>query len=272
MPDIKLIATDLDGTLLTGDKRLPPDFYAVLHALHRRGILFVAGSGRTYRTLQSTFAQVPDNVHFLCDNGAYVVENGVNTFTSIIAPALWRRAAAAADAEGPQVRALLCGVHGTYLHEYRDAPLLRDQLTSCFAEVTVCPDFAKVQDDIFKIAVCDMRGAGTHAYPRLRAAFGGELNVLHTGPFYLDMMNLGITKGSALAHLQRERGILPEETMAFGDFFNDVDMLACARYSFVMENAAPEMFAHGRFRAPSNECYGVSTIIRRHVLEGQPFP
>lgn len=274
MANIKLIATDMDGTLLNNAKQLPPDFCEILAALAQRGILFVVGSGRTWRTLRATFPfdTLPPHMHCICDNGAYVVEDGVNTFSSPIDPALWRRAAAAADALGGEVRTILCGVHGTYLHEYRGTPMLEGQVESNFANFTICNDYDTLTDDIFKIAVCDTRGAGDHAFPVLHDAFCAQLNVIQSGPYYLDMMNPGITKGSALAHLQRSRAISPAETLVFGDFFNDVEMLACADYSFVMDNAAPEMFAHGRFRAPSNELFGVSTVIRRHVLEGVPFP
>lgn len=273
MPNIKLIVTDMDGTLLNEAKQLPPDFCEILAALEQRGILFVVGSGRTWRTLRTSFPleTLPPNMHCICDNGAYVVEHGVNTFSSPIEPALWRAAAAAADAQGDAVRTILCGVHGTYLHEYRGTAMLKGQVEDNFADFTICNDYAALDDEIFKIAVCDTRGAGDHAFPPLHVAFGTQLNVIRSGPYYLDMMNPGITKGSALAHLQREHGITPEETMVFGDFFNDIEMLACARYSFVMENAAPEMFAHGRFRAPSNEVYGVTAVIRRHVLNGEPF-
>ena len=68
---IKLIASDMDGSLLTTDKRLPPDFFDVLEKLHQRGIRFVAASGRAYYTLQENFMPYQDRLDYLCENGAY---------------------------------------------------------------------------------------------------------------------------------------------------------------------------------------------------------
>ena len=78
--------------------------------------------------------------------------------------------------------------------------------------------------------------------------------------------------GAALAHLQKELGISPDETMAFGDYYNDAGFLARASYSFVMENADEEMRKYGNFTAPPNTQYGVIRTIRRYVLEGETLP
>ena len=69
-----------------------------------------------------------------------------------------------------------------------------------------------------------MAGAGQHAYPALREQFENRLRVVWSGPVFLDIMNPGVDKGSALKAMQKKWNIAREETMAFGDFFNDVDV------------------------------------------------
>lgn len=69
---IKFIATDLDGTLLDNDRRLPEGIFDVVTELDRCGVLFAPASGRQYANLKSLFAPVADKVLFICENGALV--------------------------------------------------------------------------------------------------------------------------------------------------------------------------------------------------------
>ena len=87
-----------------------------------------------------------------------------------------------------------------------------------------------------------------------------------SGDHWMDIMNQGVNKGSALQKLQKKLGITPEETMAFGDYYNDVEMLQQAAYSFVMENANPDLRPFGRYLAKSNREYGVAQAIRQYAL------
>ena len=265
---IRLIASDMDGTLLDAEKHFPPDFFEVLGELDKRGILFAVCSGRPYSTLGPMFASAPVQPAFICDNGAFVVERGRRSFISIIDRALVREVLAFTDSLGPETHAVVCGVKGSYL---RCVPSL-DLKDHLHTGAVLIPRGTDIDDDIFKIAVCDPKGAGISLYPELCRRFGTRLTVVHSGPVYADVMNPGIDKGAALAHLQKELGISPRETMAFGDYYNDAGFLACAAYSFVMENADEAMRRNGRFTAPPNTQFGVTKIIRRYVLNGEALP
>ena len=80
-------------------------------------------------------------------------------------------------------------------------------------------------------------------------------------------MNAGVDKGNALSFLQQHWNITPEETMAFGDYFNDVPLFKHAYYSFAMENGHPDIRQHARFVAPPNTEYGVIQMIRKYILD-----
>ena len=83
----------------------------------------------------------------------------------------------------------------------------------------------------------------------------------------MDVMAGGVSKGRALAALQKHLGISKAETMAFGDYFNDVDMLENAEWSFCMENGREEVKQMCRFIAPTNNSGGVTKSIKKYVLE-----
>ncbi|MCR4942880.1 MAG: Cof-type HAD-IIB family hydrolase [Clostridium sp.] len=71
---IKLIATDMDGTLLDENSNLPEGFFEVLEKLKERNVKFVVASGRPYFTLYENFKPVSDDLYFICDNGSYIAE------------------------------------------------------------------------------------------------------------------------------------------------------------------------------------------------------
>lgn len=73
---IKLIATDMDGTLLDDNKQLPKNFDNIVKRLFNKNIRFVISSGRSYCTLKKQFSEYLDDMTFICDNGAYVVDKG----------------------------------------------------------------------------------------------------------------------------------------------------------------------------------------------------
>ena len=269
---IRLIATDLDGTLLNDQKQLPPDFFSILQALNERNIRFVAASGRSRQALSYVFGKALEHMTLICDNGAFWVEEGKNTFRSDLRPEDVAAVDAAVQTLGPRVRAILCGTRHTYIRDFRDSAELTSRLALSYRDYETYTDPASIDDTIFKIAVCDMEGAGQHAYPALRDRFEGRLQVVWSGPVFLDIMNPGIDKGAALTAMQNKWGITREQTMAFGDFYNDAELLCAAQYSFLMANAEQGMAPYGRYRAASNNDCGVTRAIRRYVLEEKPLP
>ena len=93
-----------------------------------------------------------------------------------------------------------------------------------------------------------------------------ELNIVVSGDVWLDAMNPTTNKGTALRFLQHLLGITPDETMAFGDFYNDIEMLKRSSYSFVMKNANDDMQRYGKYLAESNDHSGVTKAIRQYVF------
>jgi len=87
-----------------------------------------------------------------------------------------------------------------------------------------------------------------------------------SGKHWVDINNKGVNKGIALEEIQKSLNISYEETMAFGDFYNDISMLEKAYYSFVMENANEDMKQYGNFIAESNVNNGVLKAIEKYVL------
>ncbi len=261
---VRLIASDMDGSLLNDKKEFPPRFWEDLQALDQKGIPFVAASGRSYPKQRRDFQQAPDSAWFICDNGALVMHQDAVCFSDCL------------DAEGvhqiidemakiPDILPVLCGVQGAWHTPCPEA--FRPHLTSYYINDHIVEDLHTVTDRILKIAICDLRGSANNSYPTLCPSFDARYNLVLSGPLWMDIMNRSVNKGRALRFIQEKLGVSREETMAFGDFYNDVELLQQASMSYVMENANDDMKQYGKFVAPSNNEFGVMQVIHREVLD-----
>ena len=96
----------------------------------------------------------------------------------------------------------------------------------------------------------------------LREKYSGRMKITIAGDMWMDCMKPGINKGQAVKLLQDSLEIKPEETMAFGDQLNDIEMLEQAYYSFAVGNARPEVKATARFQTDTNVNDGVLKILK----------
>lgn len=264
---IKLIASDMDGTLLNDRKELPKDFFEVFDELERRGIKFTVASGRTFDAVAHLFPEeYRARLDFICDNGANVIHEGKQvSLTPLDRPTFEQLIDVCGEIGG--LRVLVCASKGTY-HLNAD-PEFNAEIAKFYKNHLPCDNLLDIDDTIYKLAVCDMQGTEKHAKPAIDAIFGDRLNVQVSGPVWMDVMGAGVSKGSALKKLGAILGIDRADTMAFGDFSNDSDMLRYAGWSFAMENGHPDIKKTARFLARSNNENGVIRSIRQYALQEQ---
>lgn len=261
---IKLIATDMDGTLLDENGKLPADFFEVLEELKKKNVKFVVASGRPYFTLYENFKPVSDELYFICDNGSCVVEESKEFQISAIDKEYVKEIVEVCSSI-EDIELVLCGTKGAYLKKCSKE--FTDEMYKYYIKRTVVEDFSEIDDEIFKIAVCDLKDSKTNSYEVINKYFKDKLAVVVSGKRWVDISNKGVNKGTALAKIQQNENISYEETMVFGDFYNDVEMLKKAYYSFVMENANDDMKTYGNFIAESNKDKGVLKAINKFVLK-----
>lgn len=267
MDSVKLIASDMDGTLLNGKGELDPAFFSLFEQLERRGIRFAAASGRQYDGLRRTFAPVADRVLFIAENGAYAASGNEE----------WQ--VLDMDRETvAQVIGMVRGIEGACIVlAGRDSAYIEDKELEFVREArryyTRCrevDDLLDVQGDrLLKIAVYDFQGAQKNSYPRLKH-LEHDFQVAVSGEKWMDISRKGADKGSALELIQRKLGISPAETMVFGDQMNDAEMMRQARFSYAVANAVPEIRAMAAFEAPSNEENGVMQVLGKVLDSGAP--
>ncbi len=260
-PDIRLIAADMDGTLLDDDKALHEHFWPLVAELFHRGVLFCVASGRQYANLYERFRAVAQEMVFLAENGAYVVRGTQEISSQTMDPHLVDELVGAIRdlaSSGADVGAVVCGKRAAYL-ERQDRRFTR-HVDQYYASQVVTDLLDRPDDGVLKVTVYDFESAERISGPAL-AGFGERAQVVVSGAHWLDIMDLATNKGAGIRSIQAALGISRAQTMVFGDFLNDLEMMDVADYSFAMDNAHPMLLERARYVAPSNTANGVVRTI-----------
>ncbi|MGN1401380.1 MAG: Cof-type HAD-IIB family hydrolase [Bacillus sp. (in: firmicutes)] len=258
---IKLIATDLDGTFLNDDNQFPDDFSDVFDMLREQGIVFGAASGRQYYNLLSRFDGFHKDMLFIAENGTYVVYKGQELYSNT----LDRETAYELVKIGrgiPDCHIVLCGKNYAYVES--DQPEVLKEVDKYYAKRKIVDDLLEIEDDFLKVTILDFEGA-EHNSNRYFDAYRDRLQITVGGFIWLDIMNAGANKGIAISKIQEHLNITKEETMVFGDYLNDLEMMDSAHYSYAMANAHDKVKEAARFQAKSNNEAGVTATIRQMV-------
>ncbi|MDD6383184.1 HAD family hydrolase [Mitsuokella sp.] len=264
---IKIIFSDMDGTLLDEHGNVPAGFDELAEELEKRGVMFAPASGRQYYSLEDSFMKYKDRFLFLAENGTVVMYKGEKIFTCPMDKQLAQQVLKTAEAL-PDVYGVFCGTKNGYVltHQYTDEFL--EELDKYYTHSEPIPSFIDVPDIPVKVSFYDPTGRAAETIYPVMKTFESRLQVVLASDYWVDLMNPGINKGVAVREVQKRFGIRPDECAAFGDYMNDAEMMESVYYSFAMGNAYPEIKKLARFETATNEEHGVLLGIRRLMKEG----
>lgn len=237
---IKLIASDLDGTLLPeGTANLNPELFTVIRELMARGICFVAASGRQYDAILNVFEPLKHEIGFIADNGAYIIKNEELLYCNSFPGDTWQAIIRHVQ-EYPDEMIMLSSVEGSFAD--RRCAAFRQQIYDGYGLVLEpVDDLTALDVHVTKIGVYCTKRNPKQSARRGRELFGDAANIVVSGECWMDYVPVGVDKGYALQRIQEHLGISPEETMAFGDNINDLGMLRRASESYAVSNARQEV-------------------------------
>lgn len=266
LTQIKLIASDLDHTLLDEAGQLPPKFYDTIRAVHNAGMHFVAASGRPLYTLKPMFAPVADCVSLVAENGAIVVRDGEMVYSKFIPKADYTRLIHYTYGKNLG-EPILCALDTAYIA--RSAEKYRDYLDQFFAKLTVVDDLTQVAAQVAKYSVYFPGGETYDIFePDYATPFKGKFHVTIGGDYFLDMMHADVDKGQALKALGQLLDVTPAQMVTFGDNLNDTEMLALAGTSFVMQAGQKQLDEVATARIGSNSDYAVQQKVNEILANG----
>ena len=243
---IRLIASDLDGTLLPeGTADIDSKIYEVIRGLQRAGITFVAASGRNYESVMSVFGSMEKELTVISDNGGYCAKGGVEVYCNEFPEELLHEIISMVRAV-PGVWMLASAARGAYT-ETDDPEFVRWIREGYQMSLRVVDDLTAVNECLIKVAVYTREREPAEVAELMRQQLGGRVSIVVSGERWVDIMMPGISKGRALAHIQQTLGITREETAAFGDNGNDIPMLMQAEESFAVANAREETMQAAKY-------------------------
>ena len=269
---IRLIATDMDGTFLDDEKQIPEANWQALLACAARGIQIVPATGRTVRGIPDRIRTLPGVRYAITTNGAVVADlkedRIISTCRIPVDTALRVLEMARDSGDDIMYDAYMDGIGCTtqYFYDHAERYAVSAGVAALIRKTRrVVPDNIRYVKEMGKeIDKINMFFTDMEARKRMRVSLGQIPGILVTSsiPNNLEINAAGADKGSALLRLAEFLGIGREETMAFGDQLNDIEMLNQAYYSFAVANAREEVRKAARFQADSNVRGGVLKILK----------
>lgn len=265
---IRLVATDIDGTLLRdGSHDLHPAYYDMIRRLRETGVYFCVCSGRQYDSIRRLFDPVSDDIFYIAENGSLVrtrteVLHSWNIDPDAYLPLLHD------IRKIPDAGIVVSGKDLSWVESGEDSHLFRLLKDSYHYTLENIPDLAKVPDDVVKISVFHRDGdRGLQALSRSR--WKDVFSLTASGVTWMDICPKESGKGTALAFLQEHLGVGREDTLYFGDNMNDLSAFRQAGLAGTVANARPEVqeaadFVGGRF-----EDLGVLRELERIFFSGE---
>lgn len=249
----------MDGTLLNDDHELHPDFWEKEKKLIDKGILFSIASGRQFYNLEAKFDRIKDRTMFFAENGTYVSYKGKELYIN----PMERESAIGFLEMGRKLdhtHLVLCGKESAYV-ETEDVDFI-NEISKFYERLTIVEDLTKVDDTILKVTLCNFNGVEDHTFPHF-VNYTDRYKVAIAAKVYIDITSLDANKGNAIKGIQKEMGISPDETLVFGDYLNDLEMMKVAKYSYAMKNAHPEIKEASNYTTQfDNNNNGVLDTIR----------
>ena len=262
---IKLIASDIDGTLLPeGTDLINPEIFDYIKKLKKKGITFVAASGRHRTSMERLFGPVRDDIFMITENGAYVCQGDRDILECNI-DREYVREWVMQMRQIPDTSFNL-DTKDEFFTESRDGEFIRLIRDGYKSRLIVLDDATEIIDsrNFIKMAAYSKNDLKT-VHDILVPAWKDRLHCTVAGDIWVDFMKTGTDKGAALKTIQESLGISPLETMAFGDNQNDIEMLNRAAFSYAVGNAKPEVVAAAKYMTDSNVNDGVLKVLRTLV-------
>lgn len=255
---IKLVALDMDGTLLDSNKQLPPDFMEWVRT--HPDIKTVIASGRQYFTLVKDFIPIKDELIFVAENGGFVFQRDEIIYSNEMQKQDIYRCLELIE-QRPALTPIVCGVRSAYMRAVKEEVYRKTAMYYTRLQTVEKLYEASLKEAVVKIAIfVDDKGA--EAAMEYFSGLPEHLAAVLSGDSWIDISNRTVNKGIAVEAIQKKYGIERTESMAFGDYLNDVGLIKSCEESYCMENGHPDLKAVAKYVTDSNDNDGVMKVLR----------
>lgn len=261
--EIRLVAVDMDGTFVRSDYTYDVErFERIRRRMKAAGCRFVVASGNQYYQLRDQFPQCQEELAFVAENGAYILDGREVVYTASM-PREHVEYIIDVCREYPDVKNVLCGVKSAYCQRGTVDQDFFDLTRIYYHRLEWVNDFKKVEDQIFKFAPTVPDEKTEYYCDVFRERLAGKAEPASSGRGSVDLIVPGCHKAAGLKRLVQRWGITQEQCVAFGDGGNDTEMLQYCGHSYAMANAPEAVKRAAKAVCPSNEEDGVLTVLEQ---------
>lgn len=259
---IKLIATDLDGTLFREDKSFNEELYDIFNQLKAKDIKFVIATGNQYELVRERFDKIKDDIVYIVENGNKIVYKNQILHTSLLNP---QDKDDILDilSEYKNLMIVYCGVKHAYIS--KKFKHKENFIKLFFRNYIFVDDYKKIDDNVMKFSIADFDNQSAKYVETIKEKIPNHLQAVTTGFAWFDIFNKGVNKGTSIQFLQNYFNIDKSECMAFGDQMNDYDLLLNCEESYAMSNGQEALKTIAKHIALSNEEDGVIQVLKELI-------
>ena len=274
--DIRVIATDMDGTLLDPKGQLDlPRLEKILDKLDQCDIRFVIATGNEVHRMRQLLGHLAERVVLVVANGARIFENDELLQAQTWDDAMVDKALGHFKGRECQDQFVVTGMNGGFVKEGTvftelDKFMTPEMIEKLYQRMNFVDEFdSSLFGGVLKMSMVVGEERLDSVLQEVNDLFDGRVRAVSSGYGCIDILQDGIHKAWGLVELLKRWNLKPEQIMAFGDSENDIEMLELAGISYAMENAEEAVKRVATKVAPANSQAGVYKVLENWLLKEQ---
>ena len=274
--DIRVIATDMDGTLLDPKGQLDlPRLEKILDKLDQCDIRFVIATGNEVHRMRQLLGHLAERVVLVVANGARIFENDELLQAQTWDDAMVDKALGHFKGRECQDQFVVTGMNGGFVKEGTvftelDKFMTPEMIEKLYQRMNFVDEFdSSLFGGVLKMSMVVGEERLDSVLQEVNDLFDGRVRAVSSGYGCIDILQDGIHKAWGLVELLKRWNLKPEQIMAFGDSENDIEMLELAGISFAMENAEESVKRVATKVAPANSQAGVYKVLENWLERGE---
>ena len=274
--DIRVIATDMDGTLLDPKGQLDlPRLEKILDKLDQCDIRFVIATGNEVHRMRQLLGHLAERVVLVVANGARIFENNELIQAQTWDDAMVDRALAHFKGRECQDQFVVTAMNGGFVKEGTvftelDKFMTPEMIEKLYQRMQFVDEFdSNLFGGVLKMSMVVGEERSESVLQEINDLFDGHVRAVSSGYGCIDILQDGIHKAWGLVELLKRWNLKPEQIMAFGDSENDIEMLELAGISYAMENAEEAVKRVATKVAPANSQAGVYQVLENWLERGE---
>ena len=274
--DIRVIATDMDGTLLDPKGQLDlPRLEKILDKLDQCDIRFVIATGNEVHRMRQLLGHLAERVVLVVANGARIFENNELIQAQTWDDAMVDRALAHFKGRECQDQFVVTAMNGGFVKEGTvftelDKFMTPEMIEKLYQRMQFVDEFdSNLFGGVLKMSMVVGEERSESVLQEINDLFDGHVRAVSSGYGCIDILQDGIHKAWGLVELLKRWNLKPEQIIAFGDSENDIEMLELAGISYAMENAEEAVKRVATKVAPANSQAGVYKVLENWLERGE---